>query len=119
MVDQGRGEERSKLTRICEMLTYAPSLTIVHAYLRCSYTSIRLRIPLVHSDRKKPKADLMIVAVAPPVVPKKRESEVLSVLARVRWFGYREECHLRVQVLNACRKRRIHGPPGRDNGPES
>ena len=84
MVDQGRGEEQSNLTRICEMLTYAPSLTIAHAYLRCSYTPIRLRAPLVLSDRKKHKADLMIVAVASLIVPKKRQFEVLSVLSRVR-----------------------------------
>ena len=74
MVDRGRGEERSKVTQICEMLTYAPSLTVAHAYLRCSYTPIRLRAPLVLSDRKKPKVDLMIVAVAPPIVPKSESS---------------------------------------------
>ena len=71
MVDQGRGKEVSKGTQVCEMLTYAPSLTIAHAYMRCSCTPIRLRAPLVPSNRKKHKADLMIVAVAPPIVPEK------------------------------------------------
>ena len=69
MVDQGRGEEQSNLTRICEVLTYAPSLTIAHASLRSSCTSRRLRAPLVPSDQKKPTADLMDVAVARHIVP--------------------------------------------------
>ena len=72
MVDQGRGKEVSKGTQVCEVLTHAPSLTIAHAYLRCSCTTIRPRAPLF--PRRKPKADLMVVAVAPPIVPKKRQS---------------------------------------------
>ena len=60
-----------KFTRISEVLTYAPSLTIAHTYARGSYTLIRLRAPLVLSDQKKLKADLMIVAVATPIVTEK------------------------------------------------
>ena len=51
-----------------------------------------LYVPAHHLfPRRKPKADLMIVAVAPPIVPKKREFELLSVLVRARVFRDGEE----------------------------
>ena len=44
-----------------------------------------LYVPAHHLfPRRKPKADFMDIAVAPPIGTKKREFEVLSVLSRVR-----------------------------------
>ena len=40
----------------------------------------------------------MIVAISIPIVSEKRDLDVLSVLARVRWFRDRKEWHLQIHV---------------------
>ena len=59
LIGQGGGEVRQKWTSIWEVLTYAPSPTIAHAYLRSSCTSIRLSALPVPSDCTKFTTHLM------------------------------------------------------------
>ena len=96
--DEGKSDRnKCEYVRCSPMHHRSPSLTHTSA----AHTLLSVCALHLFSHRKKPKADLMIIAVAPPIVPKKRELELLSVLARMRWFRDREEWHLQVQVVNA------------------